>query len=233
MKHLLGILLLTISLTGFARTPFIPEIEDRFADLEASFSPTPTLTGAMTGQSADTLSNGTDDTWEFLSNDEVMTLQVSGFEAKNAVFKLCADQADDAADCTTFTMSTAGAFTTDKGIAGDGGDNLVGFLSPLVLATATTLTAAQCGSTFYNGGAVEVELPEASTVPGCTYTFVVLNAANFTIDPDAADIIVLLTNSAGDSLIADAVGETLMVRAVSASQWVTVSTPYGTWTDSN
>lgn len=182
-------------------------------------------------------------------------ITITGAEATDAILNLKADESDDSGDdfaikattsdtlifqsdvsgslVTKWTMSTAGAVTMVGGLAGDGGDNLVGFLSPLVAATATTITAAQCGSTFYNAGAIEIELPEASTVPGCTLTFVVLNASNFTIDPDAADIIVLLTNAAGDSLIADAVGETLVIRAVSASQWVVVGTEKGTWTDSN
>lgn len=109
----------------------------------------------------------------------------------------------------------------------------VGVLENRVLATATTITAAQCGSTFYNAGAIEMELPEASAVLGCRLTFIVANATAFTLDPDAADQIVLLTNAAGDSLIADAVGESIVLEAISASQWAPVGAEKGTWTDSN
>jgi hypothetical protein len=102
-----------------------------------------------------------------------------------------------------------------------------------VTATATTITASQCGSTFINAGAIEIELPEASTVLGCRLTFIVGNASTFTIDPDAADTIMLLTNAAGDSLAADAVGESLVLEAISASAWAPVGAEKGTWTDSN
>ena len=108
-----------------------------------------------------------------------------------------------------------------------------GGVGTVTAASATTITASQCGGTFVSAGAIEMELPEASAVIGCTLTFVVGAVANFTLDPDAADVIVLATNAAGDSLIADAVGESIVLRAISASQWAVVAAPYGTWTDSN
>lgn len=120
-----------------------------------------------------------------------------------------------------------------QSVFGLGTDSLSGFLQKQVAATATTITAAQCGSTFINSGAVEMELPEASTVLGCRLTFIVGNASNFTIDPDAADQLVLLTDAAGDSLIADAVGESVTIEAISASEWAPVGAEKGTWTDSN
>ncbi len=129
------------------------------------------------------------------------------------------------------TVNSPATFNGD--VTGDGGDQMVGFLNNQVAATATTITAAQCGSTFISGGAVEMELPEASTVLGCRLTFVVNNASNFTIDPDAGDTIALLTNAAGDSLIADAVGESIVIEAISASQWAPIGAQQGTWTDSN
>ncbi len=109
----------------------------------------------------------------------------------------------------------------------------VDHLEPQVAATATTITSDQCGSTFVSGGAVEMDLPEASTVLGCRLTFIVGDATNFTVDPDDADQIVLLTDAAGDSLIADAVGESLVIEAISASEWAPVGAEKGTWTDSN
>jgi hypothetical protein len=84
-----------------------------------------------------------------------------------------------------------------------------------------------------NGGAIEMELPEASTVLGCRLTFVVLNATAFNIDPDAADQILLLTDAAGDRIVADAVGESVVLEAVSASQWAVVGAEKGTWSDNN
>lgn len=120
----------------------------------------------------------------------------------------------------------------DMDLAGDGSDQLVGFLSNRVLATATTLTAAQCGSTIYNGGAIEIELPEASTVLGCRFTFVTLNAANFDVDPDAADQVLVQTDAAGDKIRNATLGNSITIEAVSASQWAVVGI-LGTWADAN
>ena len=108
----------------------------------------------------------------------------------------------------------------------------VGVLRSRVLASAVTITAAQCGSTFYNAGAVEMDLPEASAVIGCRLTFVTLNASNFDIDPDAADIILVTTNAAGDRARNATLGNTIVLEAVSASEWVVVGIQ-GTWTDAN
>lgn len=108
----------------------------------------------------------------------------------------------------------------------------IGVLSNRILATATTLTAAQCGSTVYNGGAVVINLPEASAVLGCRFTFFVANAANFDINPDNADIIVNSTNVAGDASRNATLGGSITLEAVSASQWM-VQGINGTWTDAN
>lgn len=102
--------------------------------------------------------------------------------------------------------------------------------SKLVLATATTITKSQCGSVFYNAGAVNITLPEASTVLGCKLRFVTLNASNFDISPDAADQILVKTDAAGDSIRNATLGNGLTLIAVSASQWVPISSQ-GTWTD--
>lgn len=184
-------------------------------------------------------------------------LTLTGAEATDAIINMQADESDDSGDdwaiksvastnslifqndvsgslATKFTLSTAGNLSLVGDLSGDGGDQLVGFLNNQVAATATTLTAAQCGSTIINAsGAVEVELPEASTVLGCRYTFIVGSANALTIDPDAADQILLLTNAAGDSLAADAAGESVTLEAISASQWAPVGAEKGTWTDSN
>jgi hypothetical protein len=101
-----------------------------------------------------------------------------------------------------------------------------------VLASATTLTAAQCGSTIYNAGAIEIELPEASAVLGCRFTFVTLNAANFDVDPDAADQILVQTDAAGDKIRNATLGNSVTIEAVSASQWAVVGI-LGTWSDAN
>ena len=109
---------------------------------------------------------------------------------------------------------------------------LSGLLQNRVAATATTITASQCGSTFYNSGAVEMDLPEASTVLGCRLTFVTLNAANFDIDPEASDQILVQTDAAGDRARNATLGNTITIEAVSASQWAVVGI-LGTWSDAN
>lgn len=180
---------------------------------------------------------------------------ISGAEAGNAVITLDADEGDDSgdtwkinslasgnsltftndtsgSDVAKFTLSTAGAMTLVGGVSGDGGDAIVGFLKNRVLATATTLTVAQCGSSIYNGGAVQIELPEASTALGCRYTFITANAANFDINPDDADQILVQTNAAGDMIRNATLGNSITIEALSASEWVVVGI-LGTWADAN
>lgn len=127
-----------------------------------------------------------------------------------------------------FNIDTSGVFATD--IVGDGSDSLYGFLQNQVAATATTITAAECGSTFINSGAVQMELPEASTVLGCRLTFITGNASNFDVNPDDADQILVLTNAAGDAIRNATLGNSVTIEAISASQWAQVSA-IGTWTD--
>lgn len=98
-------------------------------------------------------------------------------------------------------------------------------------STPTTLTSSQCGSTVVSSDTQTVNLPEASTVLGCRFTFVVGAASALTVNPDDADSILLLTNAAGDATEADAVGESVVIEAISASQWAPVGAEKGTWSD--
>lgn len=100
-----------------------------------------------------------------------------------------------------------------------------------IAAVAGTATASQCGSTFTNSGAVEVDLPLASTVYGCRYTFITMNASNFDIDPDAADRVLALTNANGDRARNATVGNSITIEAV-VGGWAIVGI-YGTWTDAD
>jgi len=105
------------------------------------------------------------------------------------------------------------------------------------LKTVTTdnngsnLTSATCGTVQVCSGAGVTNLPEASTVIGCRITFVVGATANCDLNPDDADQILIATNAAGDAVRADAIGETISVIAIDATNWVVDGTPYGTWTD--
>lgn len=105
-------------------------------------------------------------------------------------------------------------------------------LQARVAATATTITAAQCGSTFYNTGAVVINLPEASAVLGCRLTFVTMNASNFDVNPDNADQILVQTNAVGDAIRNATLGNAITLEAMSASQWAPVAVQ-GTWSDIN
>lgn len=125
-------------------------------------------------------------------------------------------------------ISSSGAFTAD--VVGDGGDQLYGFLQNQVAATATTITASQCGSSFINGGAVQMELPEASTVLGCRLTFITGDASNFDVNPDDADQILVETNAAGDAMRNATLGNSITIEAISASEWVVVAIN-GTYSD--
>lgn len=150
----------------------------------------------------------------------------AGFEGLNQGVSLKLFNRIDCGDGLTCTK------VKDRFVVDYTGSNGNGFLQNRVAATATTITESQCGSTFYNSGAVEIELPEASAVLGCRLTFVTLNAANFDIDPDAADQILVQTNAAGDSIRNATLGNSITLEAVSASQWAVISV-VGTWTDNN
>jgi hypothetical protein len=170
-------------------------------------------------------------------------LTLSGDEATDAVLTLSADQSDDSGDdwvirsvdsgnALTFSNDTSGSAVVKMQLSTAGA--LSGYKQAQVAATATTITSAQCGSTFINAsGAVEMELPEASTVLGCRLTFIVGSTNALTIDPDAADQILLLTNAAGDAIAADAAGESVVLEAISATQWAPVGAEKGSWTDAN
>lgn len=110
--------------------------------------------------------------------------------------------------------------------------DVIGGLQNQVTATATTITASQCGSTFINTGAVQMELPDASTVLGCRLTFITDDASNFDINPDDTDQITVLTNAVGDAIRNATVGNSVTIEAVNVNRWSQVSA-IGTWTDIN
>lgn len=204
----------------------------------------PTLVAPLTLENAEVLSNTVDDVVQVASNDNDTTFSILGYEAKDAILFLYPDQGDDSADKFSIKASAADvlsfnlngtaflSFDSSGNAVGSGANSMSGFLRKLVAATATTITASQCGSTFYNSGAVAMNLPEASTVPGCRLTFVTLNAANFDVNPDDADQILVQTDAAGDKIRNATLGNTISLEAVSASQWVNVGS-VGTWSDAN
>lgn len=207
----------------------------------------PTLVAPLTLESGEIMNNTVDDTVEVISNDEVTTFQITGFEAKNAVLNLYPDQGDDTADKFSLKMSTAGALTfevnavayithtTSTGavamtgsLAGDGGDALSGFLQAQVASTTAAITAAQCGSSFVSNSADVMTLPEASTVLGCRLTFICGTADDFDVNPaDGTDTILptgALTPSAGDAIRCTDAGAGFVLEAIGANSWAVLST---------
>lgn len=128
------------------------------------------------------------------------------------------------------TASIAGLATLTGGALGDGSKNIVGFLQKQVLATATTITAAQCGSTFYNGGAVRIVLPAASGVLGCRLTFITANASNFDVSGGAGDQISVIAPTNGHAARNATVGDTISLQAFASGLWASVARE-GTWSD--
>ncbi len=205
--------------------------------------------GVMTLADSETITNASD-VITFGFDDAAAEIKVKAFEGTNSSITLQADESDDNGDDWKLTsVDSDNSFTiandvsgaqvakmtisaTAGNVTGPGTGYMAGYLKNLVQATATTITAAQCGMTFYNAGAIQMELPEASTVPGCTLTFVTLNASNFDINPDTGDKIVTLTDANGDAMRNATVGNTVTIQAVSASQWVVIGIN-GTWTDIN
>jgi hypothetical protein len=102
-------------------------------------------------------------------------------------------------------------------------------------ASPVTLTSANVGQVFNNaaaGDAVIFNLPEASTWIGGTLTFVTLAAQNLDLNPDNADVILTLTNAAGDALRNATIGNTITLMAIDSTNIVEIAA-YGTWSDVN
>ncbi len=118
-----------------------------------------------------------------------------------------------------------------QNVVGLGTDSLSGFLQKQVAITTTTITAAQCGSTFVGDSADVIVLPEASTVLGCRLTFVSGTADDVDIDPaDATDEFASCTVSggtidgaAGDEYRLTDIGTSLTIEAIGANLWACVA----------
>ena len=109
-----------------------------------------------------------------------------------------------------------------------------GPLQTQVPVTATTITLAQCGSTFIGANSsTAINLPEASAALGCRLTFITgSTGSNMDVNPDDADQILIQTNAAGDAIRNGVAGDTIVLEAISASKWAPVSV-VGTFSDIN
>ena len=98
------------------------------------------------------------------------------------------------------------------------------------------MTVLQMGQVWTNtgdGDGTVFTLPEASTWIGKSVTFILTVAQTLTINPnDANDTILYLGCSAGDAIQADAIGESITLMAIDATN-IAVFGPLGTWTDVN
>jgi len=144
---------------------------------------------------------------------------------------------DGATGATTVggTLTVTGSLLPLGAITGDGGAALSGMLDVVTNdADGKTLTIAESSTVQTNagaGGEAVWVLPEASTAIGCEYTFVVMAAQALRVDPsDGTDQIILVTGTAGDYYWANAIGETLTIKAVAADAWVVMHST-GTWTE--
>lgn len=127
--------------------------------------------------------------------------------------------------------SITGPLSVTGSITGDGTGSVSGFIQKVTTATATTLTAAQCGGTFINSGAVAVQLPAATGVIGCKYTFITANASNFDIRAGASDLILVLAATTNHAIRNATLGNSVTIQAISTTQWAPVGKEEGTWSD--
>jgi len=148
----------------------------------------------------------------------------AGFEGKNGGTSLKIFNKINCDAGLTCSRAANGVFEIDV----DG----TGFDQAQVAATATTITSAQCGSTFYNSGAVEIQLPEASANLGCRLTFITADASNFDINPTDPNQILVETDATGDAIRNATLGNSIMLEAITPDSWAPVST-IGTWADIN
>ena len=209
-------------------------------------------------------------TFKIVSSPTISTgaLSITGAEAGDATLTMAADESDDSGDdwliksaasgnaftisndtsgsqVAKLTLSTAAAMTSVVSITGTGAGALSGYLQSQVASTTTTITAAQCGSTFVSNSADVMTLPEASTVLGCRLTFVCGTADDFDINPNdgtdqigpvnsaAANAITTLAPAAGDAIRCTDIGSSITLEAVGANLWSSIGIGNGPWTDVN
>ena len=132
------------------------------------------------------------------------------------------------------TLGATGAATLSGAVTGDGGDVLGGYLTGVSDKSASyTPTIAQSGYTFTNTaatGEITYNLPDAAA--GLEYCVANSDSGSLTltVDPQAADQILGLTNAAGNKVSIATVGGSLCLLAIDSTNWVVVGY-YGTWLD--
>jgi hypothetical protein len=138
----------------------------------------------------------------------------------------------DGAVAATSTLVVTGMLTANAGLTGDGVAPVTGFTKVVEAHTADdTLLVGESGSVHTNaaaGGTVALTLPAAAA--GQTFTFKLMAAQALRITPAAGDAIYIgaSAGAAAEYWYADAVGETVTLTAVDATNWIADSY-IGTW----
>jgi hypothetical protein len=131
-------------------SPFPPAIDARFHAIESGTTPNFSMTNG------ETIVNSTDDTIDFLSDDSHMTHRLTGYEAKNAILELCADQCDDTADKYSIKADTSDVLSILNGSTVLFSSTSAGVLT---LPDSETLTNASDVVTWaFDDAAAEVRL---------------------------------------------------------------------------
>ena len=149
------------------------------------------------------------------------------FEGATAdAYELTLTVADAAADVTVTIPAKTGTLLI----------NVKNVTAKTQADTPITVTAATYnGQILTNSGAsggVVFNLPEASTVIGQSFTFVVIAAQNLDVNPDDGDQILGATNAAGDAVRNATAGGSITLTAIDATNWA-VTAYYGSWSDVN
>ena len=95
-------------------------------------------------------------------------------------------------------------------------------------SSADTLVATDTGGVIWITGSGTYNLPAAA--PGVMLT--IFSSTTVKLNPGDADLIVGLTNSAGDSILSDAAYRGITLVAADITNWIPVLYT-GTWTDAN
>jgi hypothetical protein len=109
--------------------------------------------------------------------------------------------------------------------------------STRAVTAAGSLTSADCGKAILTTTttAYRLDLPELSaSLVGCEIAVYRLAGSSLlTLNPMGSDRILLLTNANGDAIAADTAGESVVLQAISATQWAPKAVYPSVWADAN
>ena len=158
----------------------------------------------------------------------------AGFEGMNGGSSLKIFDRINCGTNVTCTRTSRGIFNiaSATAVVGDGTGSMYGYLQEQGTATTSTLTAADCGKSYVTATTAEFDLPEASTVLGCRYTFTNGTTDVLTVDPYDNDFLYRVADASSDSITSDLIGNSVTLEAITALGWAAVH--YTTsWTDAN